>query len=82
MEITAKGLRSRVGEALACVERGETVVITYRGKPKARLVGIEQRRKAEKVSGELAGFGMWKDHESMQDAGAYVGELRKLRHAG
>ena len=41
MEITAKALRSRVGEILACLDRGESVTITYRGKPRARLVGIE-----------------------------------------
>ena len=43
MEMTAKSLRNRIGEALACAERGESVTITYRGKPRARLVGIRQR---------------------------------------
>ena len=32
--MTAKDLRSKVGVALACVDRGETVTITYRGKPR------------------------------------------------
>ena len=41
MEITAKDLRSKVGAALACVDRGETVTITYLGKPRARLVGVD-----------------------------------------
>ena len=35
MEVSAKNLSSRVGEVLACVERGESVVITYHGKPRA-----------------------------------------------
>ena len=42
MEVTAKALRSRIGAILACLDRGETVTITYRGKPRARLVGIAQ----------------------------------------
>ena len=82
MEITAKSLRSRVGEVLDCVARGESVVITYRGKPRAKLIGISQPRQAGKESRALSGFGMWKDHEKTQDVGAYVRELRKLRHAG
>ena len=82
MEMTAKSLRNRIGEALACAERGESVTITYRGKPRARLVGIRQRHERAPNSQELAGFGMWKDHENMQDVDAYVRELRKPRHAG
>lgn len=41
MEISAKALRSGVGDVLSCLDRGESVTITYRGKPRARLVGIE-----------------------------------------
>lgn len=82
MEITAKSLRNRVREALDCVERGESVLITYHGKPRARLVGIGKQRQSGKVGGEPAGFGMWKEHEDMLDVDAYVRGLRKPRHAG
>ena len=82
MEMTAKSLRNRIGEALACAERGESVTITYRGKPRARLVGILQRHERAPNGQESAGFGMWIDHEDMQDVGAYVRELRNPRHAG
>ena len=41
MEVSAKSLRSRVGDVLSRLDRGESVTITYRGKPRARLVGIE-----------------------------------------
>ena len=82
MEVTAKSLRYRVGEILDCVERGESVVITYRGKPRARLVGLERDGETAGSSRETAGFGMWKNHEAMQDVNAYVRDLRKSRHAG
>ena len=82
MEVTAKNLRARVGEVLACVERGESVVITYHGKPRARIVGLEQDGEATGSNCEPVGFGMWKNHEEMQDVNAYVRDLRKSRHAG
>ena len=82
MEMTAKSLRNRIGEALACAERGDTVTITYRGKPRARLVGIRPYQERRPASRELSGFGMWKDHENMRDVDAYVREIRNPRHAG
>ena len=80
MEVTAKALRSRIGALLACLDRGETVTITYRGNPRARLVGIEQKN--EPVSpdaGSFPAFGMWKDRDDMADVDTYVRDLRKAR---
>ena len=78
MEMTAKALRSQVAAALACVERGEVVTITYRGKPRAKLVGVEQPQPLD--DGErMPAFGMWRDREDMADVDAYVREARKGR---
>ena len=84
MEITAKGLRNRVGEVLRCVERGETVTVTYRGRPKARLVGIEEFPGSETQDKALSpAFGMWKDRADLADVRAHVRRLRDGRfHAG
>ena len=61
---------------LDTVTRGEEVVITYRGKPCAKLVPFSEGiRTAEK--NDL--FGMWKDHEATQDVDGYVRNLRKGR---
>ena len=80
MEITAKALRSRVGEILACLDRGESVTITYRGKPRAKLVGIEAESETESRCGMVfSAFGMWKDREDLTDVDAYVRDLRKGR---
>ena len=81
LEVTAKSLRTRTGEILACVDRGESVVITYRGKPRAKLVGIEQIDHPKKMPREIAGFGMWKDREDLQDVDAFVQGLRYPRDA-
>ena len=42
MKVTTKSLRTRAREILECVDRGEPVTITYRGKPRAKLVAIER----------------------------------------
>ncbi len=84
MEITAKGLRNRVGEVLRCVERGETVTVTYRGRPRARLVGIEEPSdSASREKAPSPAFGMWKDRADLADVQAHVRRLRDGRfHAG
>ena len=82
MEIPAKSLRSRVRELLACVDRGEPVIITYRGKPRAKLVGIDEAGEATSDGGNFPGFGMWENHEEMHDVDAWLRGMRQPRHAG
>ena len=80
MEITAKALRSRVGQVLACLDRGESVTITYRGKPRAKLVGIDAEQEEEsRRDTDFPAFGMWRDREDLSDVDAHVRELRKGR---
>ena len=80
MEIAAKTLRSRVGDVLACIDRGESVTITYRGKPRARLVGIESESATTPREGEeFLAFGMWSDRDDLADVDAHVRGLRKGR---
>ena len=80
MEVTAKNLRSRVGDLLECLDRGETVTITYRGKPRAKLVSIEpEGETASRDAGVFPAFGMWKDRDDMTDVDAHVRQLRKGR---
>ena len=80
MEISAKALRSRVGDVLACLDRGESVTITYRGKPRARLVGIEAESEATPRSAEdFPAFGMWSDRDDLTDVDAHVRSLRQGR---
>ena len=80
MEISAKGLRTRVGEILACVERGEVVTVTYRGKPRAKLVRIEPPDEdASYEQAPASAFGMWEDRTDMDDVDAWVRDMRKER---
>ena len=79
MELTAKALRSQVAAALACVERGETVTITYRGKPRARLVSLDQSAPKDGNEDRMPAFGMWRDRDDMADVDSYVRDVRKAR---
>jgi len=77
MHATAGDLRTHAKRRLEAVDRGEEVVITHRGKPRARLVPLAAAATEE---GEVpALFGLWRDHEAVEDVGAYVRRLRQSR---
>lgn len=80
MNISTKALRTRVLEVLDCLDRGEPVTLTYRGKPRARLVGIGDERGGENAAlRALPVFGMWSDRDELDDVDAYVRSLREGR---
>jgi len=78
MQATAKDLRFHSKELLNTVSRGEEVVITYRGKPCAKLVPIvDEEKKAAAQPNEL--FGIWKDNVQTEDVDNYLRSMRKGR---
>lgn len=80
MEATAKDLRLRVRELLEAVGRGEEVIITYRGEPRARLMPLSSTHdRAERRRDTEALFGIWSDHAATDDVSAYVDALREPR---
>jgi prevent-host-death family protein len=79
MYATAKDLRFHSKELLESVQRGEEVIITYRGKPQARLVPYS-KQKSETDNPTTGLFGIWKDHASSENVDEYVRELRKSRN--
>lgn len=76
MKVTTKALRTHTREIMECLERGESVIVTYRGKAKAKLVSVEKRQNKQGAN-EFPVFGMWADREDMTDVVGYVRELRK-----
>jgi prevent-host-death family protein len=76
MKATAKDLRFHSKELIDSVNRGEEVVITFRGKPCAKLVPYQELKKKK---GENELFGMWKDNDIAKDVNEYVRNLRKER---
>ncbi len=74
MIATAKDLRFNINMLFDVLSKGEDVTITYRGKPKAKLVSTEKSH-LEK-SDSL--FGLWKDRD--EDVDAMVRDMRKGRN--
>ncbi len=72
MVVTAKDLRFKIADLFNALGKKEDIIITYRGKPKAKLVGIDQKGKKEDVA-----FGIWSDKED--DVDAVVRAMRKGR---
>ena len=76
MKATAKDLRFRSKELIDTVKRGEEVVITFRGKPCAKLVPLDNQ-KEQKTKNDL--FGIWKDNDQTANVDNYVRKIRKGR---
>jgi prevent-host-death family protein len=77
MHASAKDLRFHSKNLLEAVSRGEEVIITYRGKPCAKLTPLKESNKTRSQSDPL--FGIWKDHDGTKDVTKYVRNLRKGR---
>ena len=75
MKATAKDLRFHSKELLNTVNRGEEVIITYRGKPCAKLIPYDEPKKNKKNNL----FGIWKNNNIVEDVNDYVRDLRKER---
>ena len=79
MEVSTKQLRMEPGRIIAQVHNGQTITITYRGKPVAKMVPLALRHETNSVDtkGEL--FGLWKDRNDMKDVEGYLRKARKGR---
>ena len=78
MEATTKDLRLHTAELLAAADRGETVIISYRGKRRAVLKRW-QDGESESTRGERnPAFGIWSDRTD-EDVADHVRRLRERR---
>jgi prevent-host-death family protein len=74
MEVTAKDLRFKINMLFDVLNKGEDITITYRGKPKAKLISTQTN--IAKKDDSL--FGIWKDKEDNVDD--IVRNMRKGRN--
>ena len=75
MVVTAKDLRFKISMLFDALSKKEEIIITYRNKPRAKLIPFEGRQKNKDKSDKL--FGIWKDRDD--DVDRYVRGLRKGR---
>jgi antitoxin (DNA-binding transcriptional repressor) of toxin-antitoxin stability system len=82
MEARIVDLRYRMKSVLEALDRGETVTILHRGKPRAQLTPIVGKTKARVPKAtDHPFFGMWKGRKDMEDVEGYVRKVRKSRIA-
>ena len=79
MEITIKQLRIQPGKIILQASRGQEVTITYRGKPSAKIVPINNGITIDSADLEEELFGIWKDRKEMENVDQYVRNLRQGR---
>lgn len=74
-------LRASTKAILQAVDRGDTVTITKRGKPYAKLTSIHRKKVKSSKTNPL--FGIWKNNPTFkkQSPQKYIHELREGRHA-
>ena len=76
MEISTKDLRSHSKELFNAIDRGEEVILTYHGKPRAKITGLPEGKK----SGEsTTSFGIWSERIDIANVEDHVRSLRKGR---
>ncbi len=79
MQATTKDLRYKTSDIIKAIERGEEVVITYRGKPKAKIVPFEDKKERRKILKTHPAFGIWRDNEKVKDVDGFLRAIRKGR---
>lgn len=77
MKATAKDLRYNLKGIMESVERGEEVLVTNRGRIKARIIPVAAAGQSKKEDNPFVG--MWKDRTDVGDVETYVRALRKGR---
>lgn len=76
MKATTKDLRLKTRELIAATDRGEEVLITFRGQPRARLVPLVKPGHEKARQGRNPAFGLWRDQ-----AGSVAEQIDRLRQA-
>lgn len=79
MEASILDLRRRMPEVLRALDRNESVRILYRGQPRAVLVPERSTAHQRGSVADSPAFGLWKDHDDLEDVTAYVRRLRRGR---
>jgi prevent-host-death family protein len=78
MEASIKDLRLHTRELIAATDRGERIIITHRGKPRARLVPMTDEPPVREAERNPA-FGLWADLREQESVDEQVRRLRKTR---
>ena len=79
MEITTKELRIQPGRIISKANSGEEITVTYRGKPRAKIIPIVEKKDSDPNNPEDELFGLWKNRKEMENVEQYIRGLRQGR---
>ena len=79
MEITTKQLRIQPGRIVSQAANGQEITITYRGKPRAKIIPISIGKISVSEIPENELFGIWKKRKDTENVGQFVRNMRKGR---
>ena len=77
MKASAKDLRYKTKEIIAALERGEEVLLTYRGEEKAKIISVSKKsyKSRDRTEGSPL-FGIWRGNEKVANVDAYLDKVR------
>lgn len=78
MEASFLDLRNKSSEILDAIDRNESVVVRYRGHPKAIIHPISAGRSTIRTE-DHAAFGLWRERTDLTDVTEHVRNLRRGR---
>jgi len=79
LEITAKELRGKPGQIIEQASRGTEVIITVRGKKRAKLIPYKKVKNSADIEIDDEIFGLWNDRDDDESVETHVRSLRKRR---
>jgi prevent-host-death family protein len=78
MRASAKDMRFHSREILHAVARGEEVIITFRGRPRAKIVPLQNASPSATAEPRRL-FGLWKDNPAVANVNRYIRKIRQGR---
>jgi prevent-host-death family protein len=78
MEVSTKELRIQPGKIIDQVVNGQEITVTFRGKALAKIIPLKKRIQSIEKD-ETSIFGLWRNHEQIENVEDYVRDLRKGR---
>jgi prevent-host-death family protein len=77
MYLTATELRLHAKKLFESIARGEEIIITFRGKPFAKVMPVNELNHKLEESNPF--YGIWKDRSDLENVDAYVRNIRRRR---
>ena len=77
MEASVLDLRKKMGDVVSAIDRHERVTLTHRGRRRAIILPITEKKKIRVA--DLPAFGMWAGRDDMADPVSCVEKLREPR---